>query len=405
MKNTTLHWTTTIALLVWLTAGSGLFAQIDLDEETEEVQKEIEEALQEVEMELNDIGDVRIDFGHDYKNGSPKLGLYLEDLDFEEVYERHYPYNYGVLVTGVVSGGNADRAGFIKNDIVMEFDGEKVRFEEHLINLRDSKDYGDSVQVKIFRNEKEIFTTLSFAQQSPEFDEYGAPLSDKEKMKMKKHMGLSVGYGGGGPMATVIDLDNTNLNAFLTTNGFDPIGKNEMLAFGGFGMGTIGNHWFIGGAGSGFKHTQQIATRDSATNALTGYRNAKVELGYGGVTISKKYALFTKRLVLDFTTLVGGGSMIVTVGQTDGEYLWDNQIEDMNSNLVKYKKDFLVVQPSLGMMVRIQNWVALHGSVGYLGMISPNDNWTDTEFDFTVKGKSPSLKDALSYNLGIWFGF
>ena len=216
---------------------------------------------------------------------------------------------------------------------------------------------------------------------------------------------MSVGYGGGGPMATMIDLDNTNLNAFLTNNGLDPIGKNEMISFGGYGMGNIGNGWFIGGAGSGFQKTQQIPMKDTTTQVLTGYKNAKIEFGFGGVTISKKYALFTKRIVMDITTLVGGGGMIITVGNTDGDFSWNNNIEDMNSNLVKYQKEFFVVQPSVGLMIRLQNWVAVHGSVGYLGMFSSDDKWTDTEFEFTVDGDSPSLKDALSYNLGFWFGF
>jgi len=404
MKNNKLHWITSMALLVWLMAGStSLIAQSELEDELEDAAREVEDALREVEEELDGMN-IHIDLGGKYRNGSPKLGLYLEDLDFEEVYERHYPNNYGVLVTGVVSGGNADRAGIIKNDIIMEFDGELVRFEEHLTNLRDSKAPGDSAAIKVFRNEKEFATSIYFVPPTPETDEYGAPLSEKAIGMMAKKKKTSVGYGGGGPMAIMIDLDNTNLNNFLTNNGFDPIGKNEMISFGGYGMGNIGNGWFIGGAGSGFLKTQQIPTKD-ASNVLTGYKNAKIEFGFGGVTISKKYALFTKRIVLDFSTLVGGGGMIITVGNTDGDFSWDNEIESMNSNLIKYQKEFFVVQPSVGLMIRLQNWVAVHGSVGYLGMFSSDDKWTDTEFEFTVDGDSPSLKDALSYNLGFWFGF
>ena len=157
MKNNKLHWITSLALLVWIMAGTtSLIAQSELNEEAA---TEIEEALREVEEELSGMN-IHIDLGGKYKNGSPKLGIYLENLDFEKVYEKHYPNNYGVLVTGVVSGGNADRAGILKGDILMEFDSELIRFEDHLLNLRDGKAHGDSATVKVFRNEKEV-TALS----------------------------------------------------------------------------------------------------------------------------------------------------------------------------------------------------------------------------------------------------
>ena len=284
----------------------------------------------------------------------------------------------------------------------MEFDGERVRFEDHLLNLRDSKSHGDSVSVKVFRNEKEIEVGFYFAIPTPETDEYGAPLS---KSNLKKKKRLTVGYGGGGPRMVLVTMDHSNLNAFLEKNGLNPIGEQEMVLGGGFGMGNVGKGWFIGGAGAGYMNTQKVAVKDAA-GALTGdFKTAKIELGYGGVTVTKKYALLTKKLVFDFTTLIGGGAMSVSVGHTDGNYSWDNKVEDMNSNSVKFQKEFFLVQPSAGLMYRVFDWAAIHGSVGYLGMYSSDDKWTDTEFDFTIDGNAPNLKDALSYSLGIWFGF
>ncbi|MFQ6604931.1 MAG: PDZ domain-containing protein [Fidelibacterota bacterium] len=381
---------------LWLLSYTLVVAPAPVEAQ-EDIEDEIQSALQEVQAELEDVS-IQINV----KSGAkPKLGLYLDDLDFEEVYEKHYPENYGVLVTGVVSGGNAARAGIIKGDIIMEFDGEMVRFEDHLLSLRDSKSYGDTVKVKLFRNEKIIETDLVFVPPSDVTDEYGAPLDEDTIVNRKK---LKVGYGGGGPQITLVNLDLGGLNDFLILNGFNEIKQNELIMAGGYGMGMIGHGWFIGGAGAGYINTQQYPTRDSL-NVPNGFKTAKVELGFGGVTMTKKVPLFTERLVLDFSTLIGGGSMSIAVGKTDGAYSWDNKIETSNSNFEKFRKDFFVFQPTVGLLVRIQNWVGIHGSVGYLGMYSTNDKWIENEYEFTVEGDSPSLKDALSYNLGIWFGF
>ncbi|MBC8525683.1 MAG: PDZ domain-containing protein, partial [Candidatus Cloacimonetes bacterium] len=73
---------------------------------------------------------------------TPFMGVYLDDLDFEDAYEMHYDYNYGVLLDGVVKGGPADKAGLMEEDIIMEFDGVKARYEDRLRSLIKSKHVG-----------------------------------------------------------------------------------------------------------------------------------------------------------------------------------------------------------------------------------------------------------------------
>jgi hypothetical protein len=48
--------------------------------------------------------------------------------------------------------------------------------------------------------------------------------------------------------------------------------------------------------------------------------------------------------------------------------------------------------------------MGIHGSVGYLGSYSFNDDWKDDYFHYTVGGDSPKVLDGLSYSLGVWFG-
>lgn len=388
--------------MVWvMTGSSAVYAQDDqmkVSIEMKQVDAEVKKALQEASRDLNKLTKINTEIRFSEDQSTPKLGLYITNLDFEDVYERHYPMNYGVLVTGVVKGGNADRAGLIKNDIIMEFDGEIVRFEDHLLSLRDSHSVGDTVNIKFFRNEKVMQTRLVFAQAKP------TPGTDVEGVEIKEKEKLSVGFGGGGPRATMILWDLPTLNTFLTSNGFKDLRPEQYVLAGGYGMGNIGSGWFIGGEGAGFLNDQKFPLRDAAGNML-GYRTAKIEVGYGGVTLTKKIPLFTERLVLDFSSTLGGGSMAVTMGETDGNYSWGDTIGTMNSNFVRFKKDFLVFRPSAGLLIRIKNWVGVHGGVGYMATYATTDDWTEAETEFTVTGDSPTLNGALSYNIGVWFGF
>ncbi|RMF09475.1 MAG: PDZ domain-containing protein [Candidatus Neomarinimicrobiota bacterium] len=358
-------------------------------EELEKSGADVEEArqqLQSLQVSLETLPEVPAD-------GKLQFGLYLEDLDFQEAYERHYPYNYGVLVSGVVTGGNADRAGIVKGDIIMEFDGEKVRYEDHLISLRDTKSLGDTVTLTIFRNENIIKRTLTFNPPAPKgYEEHAGGKVGKKR--------LSPGYGGGGPMLVLTNFKFPEISRMLTNNGFNP--NLDLVAFvGGFGMGNVGKGLFIGGGGAGYSSSQQIP-KDNGN----GYKRYQLDSGFGGVMVHKKRALFSKKFVLDAGLLLGGGSTKVTVSSTDGDFSWNSQIENnIQSESFSYEKNYLVVQPSLGALVRVTDWFGLNGSVGYLATFPQGSDWKESNFDFVVKDGRPDVFNDVTYTLGIWFGY
>ncbi len=189
----------------------------------------------------------------------PKFDLYLSDIDFQDAYEKHYPYNYGVLVTGIIKGGNSDRAGIMEGDVIMEFDGEKVRFEDHLISMRNSKNIGDTIEIKVFRNEKVVTTQLTF----------NPPVREEKAGEFFKGKGkLSPGYGGGGFEPIFVDWDLSRLNDFLVLNGFEEVSNRMVVAWGGGGAGNVGKGWFIGGMGAGFE-THDQATINNVTKNMS----------------------------------------------------------------------------------------------------------------------------------------
>lgn len=334
-------------------------------------------------------------FGKDfdeYTNISLKLGAYIEDMDFEDAYEKHYPYCYGVYISSVVNGGNFDLAGIRGSDIVMEFDGEKVRFEDHLLQLRDSKNIGDTVTIKVFRNEKEIEMQLTFAAPKPKEDK-----EVKHFPGMKKEKKPHPGFGGVGPEVILLEADFAGINKLLQANGFDDLTDKYMPLFGGYGMGNVGNGWFIGGGGYGYEKIHKISV-DGGT------RRYEYRIGFWGVTINKKVALM-KDVIVDLGLLVGGGEATLELRQTDGDYTWTDSFDDNpNYYSLKYRKAFMAYRPSAGVLIRVLPWMGIHGSVGYLGSYSFNDDWKDDYFDYTVKGDSPKVLNGLSYSLGVWFG-
>lgn len=368
----------------------------ELTEEMGDLERELTDELSSLKLELIqeldglELGELKINFGH---TGDKRLGLYLNDINFEDAYKKHYPNCYGVLVSGMTTGGNGQKAGLIKGDIIMEFDGEKVLFEDHLISLRDSKNTGDTVELTIFRNERILTKTLTFNPPQPKIDKNGVTIIHKKKK--------SVGYGGGGPLALIIDYD-LGLKDILEANDFQGL-DSPLVLYGGFGMGNVGKGLFIGGMGVGTQLIQQMSYTDTTTD-IKGYKRYQLDFAFGGVTVTKKYQLFSKKVILDFGILLGGGQIKLNMSTTDGEYSWDNVVQDMNSNAFQFEKNFFVYRPSAGILVRVNSWFGVTASVGYLGTYSPDNEWKESNFDFTVGGDTPKNIGHTSYTIGVWFG-
>ena len=105
------------------------FSQVEEEEKIEEAVEEFEEAVQQFDipaLPLIPVASTVLKVQEELKahKERPKLGLYLEDMDFEEAYEMHYTENYGVLIEGVVRGGSSDRAGLREGDIYCASLGE-----------------------------------------------------------------------------------------------------------------------------------------------------------------------------------------------------------------------------------------------------------------------------------------
>ncbi len=93
----------------------------------------------------------------------PKLGANLPSV--EELQARGYrlPVEKGLLVYSLVPGGPAERAGLrgitqdgTVGDIILSVDGQGTNNVDDLYRLLDKKQIGDTVQVELFRNGKNL---------------------------------------------------------------------------------------------------------------------------------------------------------------------------------------------------------------------------------------------------------
>ncbi|MCK4311505.1 MAG: PDZ domain-containing protein [Candidatus Cloacimonetes bacterium] len=395
-----------LILAIVLCGSFSLFAEdVPVEEINEEVEKAIEEAMEEVEEAMSEIPEVptiiRI---KKLSTDTPKMGVYLSDMDFEDAYKMHYPYCYGVLVKGVTPGGPSQKAGIIKGDIIMEFDGRKAKFEDHLVKLIKSKNIGDEVEIKLFRDENILSTKLTLSTLKPAKDEEMIITKDGKKKKR-----LSVGFGGGSwiPVWYVAKDEFEDINYILEEYGFRGLNEEGLFLNGGGGKGNVGKGWFLGGMGAGYSIDRKRAHTTDSDEPVT--RRMYYSTSYGGVTLDKRFAL-SKKLLTSLGFMLGWGGHTLQVSQTDGDYNWDelnDGLDDSANNSIELKRSYIMFQPKGMLMVRILDWLAFRAEVGYILSHSFTSGWKSMSCNdtFEVNDSPDTSYDGLTVSIGPWFGF
>jgi S1-C subfamily serine protease len=85
------------------------------------------------------------------------LGVYLEDLDYD--IKKEHGIKGGVLITGVIEDSPADKAGLKDEDVVIEFNRQKVKDSDHFRKLIGDSQPEDVVKLRIIRDrDKKVLT-------------------------------------------------------------------------------------------------------------------------------------------------------------------------------------------------------------------------------------------------------
>ena len=98
----------------------------------------------------------------------PTMGISLLDLtEVPAFYQKETlkipaEVTTGVVVTQVVAGSAADKAGIQEYDVIVEMDGEKIEdaidLRKHLYN---EKEIGDTLTIKVYRQGQLVEVTLT----------------------------------------------------------------------------------------------------------------------------------------------------------------------------------------------------------------------------------------------------
>ena len=452
-------------------SNAGSDSMIDI----EEINRQVRQALREVERvqvetmrelqesgELKQLQNIRVRF--EPFESRPFMGVFIEDLTFRIAYEKHYDYNYGVLVEGVQPGSPAHQSNIITGDILMEFDGEKVLYEGILKNLISAKAVGDTVRAKLFRNEKIFETELVLMprmrerppmpempniddvpspEEAPEVGEMPTPpdttemqeewsdaewdeeewereweenweegwQGDFEDWPLEQEGLFEYGYGGAGYMPIWFIPDFSDLNRVITDLGFSELPDYGVLLHGGGGKGPVGNGWFIGGMGAGYGMDRKIQyTINETTNPEEVIRRMKFKTSFGGVTFDKRMKI-SEKFMGGVGFLIGGGGKVLEVSQSSGTYDWDTIGSDFSSGdngFFRLKKRYLVFQPKALLHYRLTPWMSLRGELGYYMGFSFKNGWeaeiAEETFD-VLESPDSNFYDGLTFSIGPWFGF
>jgi serine protease Do len=92
------------------------------------------------------------------------LGVSIQNLTPELAKQFDLKGEKGVLVGDVVDGGPAEKAGFQRGDVIVEFEGSKIEDPNQLRNMVANTEPGKQVKLKIFREGKAETKTVTIGE-------------------------------------------------------------------------------------------------------------------------------------------------------------------------------------------------------------------------------------------------
>jgi hypothetical protein len=198
-----------------------------------------------------------------------------------------------------------------------------------------------------------------------------------KRSRMAK-VGLFVGFTPGW-----LNVDVAPVNAFITAANGAPLSTSGMVMYGGAGAIYIIVLPNVRIGGAGMSGSLKSAVLDNDLR-----RDAKLNVGYGGVTI--EYVIpIAERLDVSAGALLGWGGMDLTMRVNNGSTnTWENEQTLLKGNLVApgnnltrtYTGKFFIYVPSINVEYAILGWLGTRLGVSYIGMAFPS--WqVDANYD------------------------
>lgn len=341
-----------------------------------------------------------------YNDNTPRLGIYLETLDFETAYKMHYDYTYGVIITDVISGSAAEKTGLMEDDILMEFDGRKVYYEDQLVRMVQAKNVGDVVGIKYFRDET-IYKTSATLQgkEQPAKGEQG----QEHTAQSWRESTVSGGSINWIPYWYV--PEETAPYDLIKNTGFEDVLKDP-----GFGDNGLLMHNILVQVGEsskwsfGFNFGWYSVDRNTSVMDTANYkRHMKYKLHTYGFTAERRIALLRGVYIAPGAQL-GWGSTNLLFSQTDGNFVWsqlNNKLASPTSKYLELKRGYILFQPKISLVVKLTDWLGIQGTAGYLMSYSYHPGWSANFVGekFDVKQSPENSLNGMTISIGPWLSF
>jgi serine protease Do len=98
-----------------------------------------------------------------YVKGRPSLGVSAREISRETA--AYYNLPVGILITRVVPGGGADKAGIRRKDILISMAGQRLATLQELNSVKKRYKAGNTVQATVVRGEKTINLKVTFTEE------------------------------------------------------------------------------------------------------------------------------------------------------------------------------------------------------------------------------------------------
>jgi len=142
------------------------------------------------------------------------LGVYIQDVDDDLAKAIGLEEIYGAVITDVTKGSPADKAGLREGDVIVEFNGQKVRDVDHLRVLVSSARPNSKATLKINRDGRFKEITVTLGELPSEAKEIRPSEKAREKLGLEvqdltRELARRYGYEGEkGVIITKVDPDS-----------------------------------------------------------------------------------------------------------------------------------------------------------------------------------------------------
>lgn len=167
----------------------------------------------------------------------------------------------------------------------------------------------------------------------------------------------TMGFGLGGPMIGLFNLDLAGINSVLDGSGYAPL-PESIVTFGGGGVGGVIGGFSFGGSGWG-----------GSVSSLVGDKKAELSLGFGGMDLGYVLGGNTRSL-LAIGLVAGGGEIELKLRDRLPVDFADAVSVPLTTTLTR---GFIGIQPYVQFQVQPLVWMGFKVQLGYLFAFA--DDW------------------------------